>query len=260
VKRTQLAIAAAILAALGIAALAAPLFAADPLAQIPGANLLGGSLSHPFGTDELNRDVFARALYGLRIDLLIAFGGVAAGALAGIAIGALGSMHRFADTAAQRLFDTVLAFPALILGITLAAVLGPGSLTVGIVVAIAEAPLFGRLTRTTILRVREEPYVEVARAAGAGRWWVMRQHVLPNSLAPLATQAALSLSLAVFIEGALSFIGLGVRPPDPSLGSIVAASMSVLSDNPMHAAGPLALITLLTVAFGLIPPALAARR
>lgn len=231
----------------------APLLAPfDPLEQISGANLLGPSSTHWLGTDQVNRDVLSRVLYGIRVDLVIAFVAVPIGAVVGGLIGLLSTLHPAADTAAQRVFDVVLAFPALILAITLAAIIGPGAFTVGVVIVLAEVPIFGRLVRTSVLRVREQPYVEAAEVIGAGRVWILRMHVLPNSLEAVGVQVALSLSLAVFVESAMSFIGIGVRPPEPSLGSIISESIPNLDVNAAFAVGPLVVVAALALAFLLV--------
>ncbi|WP_024794131.1 ABC transporter permease [Tomitella biformata] len=237
--------------------IAAPLLTKyGPLEQIPGANLVGPSSTHWFGTDEVNRDVFTRTLYGIRINLVIVFVSVAIGATIGTALGLLSSLNRWADVAAQRAFDVVLAFPALILAIALAAVIGTGAVTVGIVIIVVEIPAFGRLARASALRIRELPYVESAEVIGAGRWWTLRSHVLPNAAEPLGVQIALALSVAVFVEGAMSFIGIGVQPPSPSLGAIISGSVANLDANSMYAVGPLLVVTALVLGFLLIAQAL----
>ncbi|WP_280266845.1 ABC transporter permease [Nocardia wallacei] len=232
----------------------------DPTTQITGANLLGPGAAHWLGTDELNRDVWARVLHGLRIDLLIVFAAVPVAAVLGSAIGLLASAHALADTVAQRVFDVVLAFPALILAIALTAITGPGAHAVIIVIVAAEVPVFGRQIRTAILRVREQAFVEAAAVIGAGTWWTLRKHLLPNVLEPLAVQLALSMSIAVAVDGAMSFIGLGVRQPQPSLGSVVAESVSNMDANPAMAVGPLVIIAGLTLGFLLIGQALGRAR
>lgn len=250
-----------LVATIAVLGLAAPLLSPfDPLEQIRGANLLGPSTTHWFGTDEVNRDVFTRALYGIRVNLVIVFASVFVGAVVGTLVGLVSSVHPVADAVAQRLFDVILAFPALILAIALAAVVGPGALTVGIVVVAAEIPIFGRLVRAAVLEIRELPYVEAARVIGAGRWWILRTHILPNALDTLAVQIALSLSIAVFIEGAMSFIGIGVRAPQPSLGAIISGSVQNLDANPMYAFGPLLLVSGLVLGFLLIAQALGRAR
>ncbi|MFF3567652.1 ABC transporter permease [Nocardia jiangxiensis] len=231
-----------------------------PLEQIPGANLVGPGAGHWFGTDDLNRDVFSRVLHGIRIDAFIVFGAVPLAALIGSLAGLLASTNAVADVLAQRVFDLILAFPALIFGIALTAITGPGVHAVFIVVVAAEVPVFGRQIRTAVLQVREQPYVEAAAVIGAGTWWTLRKHVLPNVIEPLAVQLALSMSLAVFIEGAMSFIGIGVRPPDPSLGSILSESMSNMDANWALAVGPLVVVGGLTLGFLLIAQALGRAR
>lgn len=244
-----------------LAGLAAPLLAPHPpLAQIPGANLLGPGAAHWFGTDEVNRDVLSRALYGIRTDVLIIAAAVPLGAVIGSLAGLVSSLSGVTDVLAQRTFDLLLAFPVLILGIATAAVIGPGAITVIVVITVAEIPIFGRLLRGAALRVREMPYVEAAAVVGAGRWWLLRRHVLPNAVEPVGVQLAVSLSVAVFVESAMSFIGIGVLAPEPSLGSIIADSVSVLYVNPGMAFGPLAVVTALVLGFLLMAQALAAGR
>ena len=248
---------------LGIVALAllAPLLTSyGPDQQIDGAYLLPPGADHWFGTDDLNRDVATRVLYGIRVDLLIIFIAVPIGALLGTAIGVLTVSHPISDVIAQRTFDVILAFPALVLGIALTAVLSPGATTIGIVIVLAEIPIFGRLARTSVLRVRELPYVEAARASGARNSYVLRRHVLPNSIESLGVQFALSLSLAVFVEGALSFLGIGVTPPTPSLGGILSSGNSYLETNPWFSVAPLIVITALVLGFYLISQSISRSR
>lgn len=244
-----------------LAGSAAPLLAPyDPFVQIPGANLVPPSAAHWLGTDEVNRDVLSRTLYGILANLEIIAVAVPVGAVAGALLGLAATLSPATDVVAQRVFDVLLAFPGLILGIALAALLGPGAGTVTAVIVVAEIPVFGRLLRGAALRVREMPYVEAATVVGAGRWWVLRRHVLPGAAEPAGVQIAISLSVAVFVESAMSFVGLGMRPPAPSLGSIIADSVLYLDVNPAMALGPLAVVTTLTLGFLLIAQALGAGR
>src|SRR5690606_3666625 len=139
----------------------------DPLTQIPGANLLGPGAEHWLGTDHLNRDVAARVLAGIRIDLLIVLIAVPIGAVIGSVVGLLATVNPWADVAVQRAFDLILAFPALIFAIALAAITGPGWHAVVIVIVATEIPLFGRQIRTAVLAVREQPFVEASEVIGA---------------------------------------------------------------------------------------------
>lgn len=260
-RNAQLLVGAGLIALIALAGLGADLLTDyDPLAQIPGANLLRPGGTHWLGTDQLNRDVFSRVLHGIRIDLLIVFTAVPLGAVIGAAIGLLGSVNTVADVLAQRIFDLILAFPALIFAIALTAITGPGAHAVFVVIVAAEVPIFGRQIRTAVLAIREQSYVEAAEVIGAGTWWTLRKHVLPNAVEPLAVQLSLSLSVAVFLDSAMSFIGIGVRPPQPSLGSIIAESIANMDANPAFAVGPLAVVAALTLGFLLIAQGLGRAR
>ncbi|QIK68197.1 ABC transporter permease [Nocardioides sp. HDW12B] len=244
-----------------LAGLLAPWLAPyDPTQQIPGANLVPPGGAHLLGTDEVNRDLLSRTLFGIRVDLVVVFVAVPIGALLGGLVGLLSTTAQLADVVAQRLFDVVLAFPTLILGILLTAVLGPGLFTISVVIVAAEIPVFGRLIRSAVLTVREMPYVEASRVIGSGRLWVLRRHVLPNVLEPVIVQVAISMSVAVFVEGAMSFLGIGVRPPSPSLGSLVRDGARNMYDAPWFAVGPLVVVVALVLGFLLIAQALSRAR
>ncbi|MFE6052283.1 ABC transporter permease [Kitasatospora sp. NPDC056446] len=247
------------LALVGVVALAgllAPLLTdTDPNAQSALA-LAGPSSAHPFGTDDLGRDLFSRVLHGIGTDLALIVTAVPIGALLGCAAALLAATSRWADLAVQRAFDLLLAFPGLILGLAVTAVLGPGRWPVVIVIALAEIPGFGRQLRAGILVQREREYALAARLGGASRARVLLRHIVPNAVDPLIVQTAVALSLGVFIEGALSFLGLGVRPPEPTLGSILSQSVAYLTTDPAFAAAPLAATTALVLGFTLIAEAL----
>jgi len=239
----------------------APLLAPyGPTEQIPGANLVGPSGAHLFGTDEVNRDILSRTLFGIRADLVVVFVAVPLGALVGALVGLVSTLFRAADVIAQRIFDVVLAFPVLILAILLTAIRGPGLLTITFVIVVAEIPVFGRLVRSAVLTVREMPYVEASQVIGAGRGWVLRRHVLPNVLEPVIVQLALSMSVAVFVEGAMSFLGIGVRPPAPSLGSLVRDGTRNMYESPFFAVGPLVVVVALVLGFLLVAQSLSRAR
>ncbi|HEU5483902.1 MAG TPA: ABC transporter permease, partial [Microlunatus sp.] len=250
-----------LLALLVVAGLLAPWLAPyPPNEQLTGANLLRPSAAHVFGTDHVNRDVFSRTLYGIRTDLVIVFVAVPIGALLGTCAALLGTVFGVLDVALQRTFDVVLAFPTLIFAIGLTAVIGPGATTVIIVIAVLETPIFARLLRSSILKVRALPYVETAEAIGARPGWVLRRHILPNAAEPLGVQLALSLSLAVFVESAMSFLGIGVRPPTPSLGSLIADGIDYVDSNLGFVLGPLVVVVILVLSLQLIAQGLGAAR
>ncbi|MEU6478175.1 ABC transporter permease [Streptomyces sp. NPDC047017] len=240
-----------------LAGLLAPLLAGhSPTDQSSRSLASLGAPGHPLGTDDLGRDLLARLLYGIRADLGIIALAVPLGALLGCLFALLAALHPAVDTAVQRMFDLILAFPGLILALAVTAILGPGRLPVVLVIALAEIPAFGRLLRSGILVEREREYATAARVGGSSRTRVLTRHVLPNAADPLVVQIAVSLTVAVFIEGAMSFLGVGVRPPQPTLGSVLSQSMPYLADAPHFAAGPLITVTALVLGLSLIAEAL----
>jgi peptide/nickel transport system permease protein len=252
---------AVLVAAVVLLGLLAPLLAPyAPDQQIAGANLLGPSSAHWLGTDQVNRDIWSRTLFGIRTDLVVVFLAVPLGAALGALVGLVASSWPWADVVTQRVLDLVLAFPTLILAIALTAFLGAGLTTVAVVITVAEVPVFGRMVRTSALAVLETAYVESSRVVGASTWWVLRKHVLPNSLEPVVVQLALSMSVAVFIEGAMSFLGIGVRPPNPSLGSLIKDGVRNVYEAPTFALGPLVVVAALVLGFLLLGQALSRAR
>ena len=222
----------------------------SPLDQSFGA-LQSLSLAHPLGTDELGRDLLARVLYGIRVDVVVALSAIPLGALVGCSLGMLSANNRWYGTLLQRSFDLMLAFTALIMGMLIAALIGSGTPAVILTVALVNVPLFGRITRSVMTQLSRD-YAVAAEVLGVSRTRLMLRHILPNSLDALIVQAALSFSMAVFIEGAMSFVGIGVRPPDPSLGATLKASINFLGQTPAYSLAPMVVVTLLVLGFTLI--------
>ncbi|WP_338702371.1 ABC transporter permease [Streptomyces sp. Q6] len=242
---------------IALAGLLAPLLApASPTAQ--SADSLTGLLAagHPLGTDDLGRDVLSRVLYGIRSDLWIIAAAVPLGALLGVGLALAATTARVVDTVVQRIFDLIFAFPGLVLALAVTAIVGPGAGTVVLVVALAEIPVFGRQLRAAILVHREREYAVAAAVGGASRQRVLVRHILPNAADPLIVQIAVSLSVAVFIEGGMSYLGVGVVAPAPSLGNILASAVGHLGDTPSLALVPLAVVTLLVLGLSLLAEAL----
>lgn len=240
-----------------LAGLLAPLLAGHGPTDQSALSLAGvGTPGHPLGTDDLGRDLLSRVLYGIRADLGIIAIAVPVGAALGCLFALAAAAHPVLDTVVQRIFDLILAFPGLILALAVTAILGPGRLPVVLVIALAEIPAFGRLLRGGILVQREREYVTAARVGSSSGPRVLVRHILPNAADPLIVQIAVSLTVAVFIEGAMSFLGVGVRPPEPTLGSVLSQSMPYLAQAPHFAAGPLITVTALVLGLSLIAEAL----
>ncbi|MCX5442802.1 MULTISPECIES: ABC transporter permease [unclassified Streptomyces] len=251
--RTGLVLAGAVI----LAGLLAPLLARHGPTDQSGLSLAAlGTPGHPLGTDDLGRDLLSRVLYGIRADLGIIAIAVPAGAALGCLFALVAAAHPVADTAVQRVFDLLLAFPGLILALAVTAILGPGRFPVILVIALAEVPVFGRLLRGGVLVQREREYVTAARVGGSSARRVLVRHILPNAADPLVVQIAVSLTVAVFIEGAMSFLGVGVRPPEPTLGAVLSQSMPYLAQAPHFAGGPLITVTALVLGLSLIAEAL----
>ena len=240
-----------------LASAAAPLLTPyEPNEQIRGAMLLGMSWEHPFGTDFLGRDIYTRTLYGSRVSLIAGALAVVLGAVLGTFMGiAAGYLGGKTDALMMRLSDAISAFPAILLGAAVVAVLGPGFLQVAIAIAIAQSPLFARLARAIALIERRQEYVEAAESMGAGAGWILWRHILPNAMGPLIVQASLSVGIAILLEAGLSFLGLGVQPPTPSWGQMLADALRFIDIIPAYAIFPGLALTIVLVAINLIADA-----
>jgi ABC-type dipeptide/oligopeptide/nickel transport system permease subunit len=243
-----------ILATMILMAVAAPLLTAyDPVSQELGRALERPSVSHPFGTDHLGRDILSRILHGARISLFIGVMGVALGLIIGVPLGLVsGYFGGWVDIIVQRIADVMLAFPAILLALSLVAVLGVGLQNVIIAVGISVVPIFMRLARGSVLSVREQTYVEAARALGGTDLRIIRSHVLPNSMAPLIVQATLSVGITILIAAGLGFLGLGVQPPTPEWGSMLGEGRQYIFNASYMATFPGVAIAISVLAFNLV--------
>jgi peptide/nickel transport system permease protein len=249
-----------ILLALGTIALLAPVIApADPLTIGAGFPLDAPSRAHPFGTDDLGRDVLSRVMYGGRISLGIAIGSASAALVMAVPLGLIaGYAGGLVDAAIARLFDTIFAFPSILIGIGFVAVFGTNLRNVIIAVAIINIPTLGRLTRVAILAQLNEEYVEAARSIGASNLRVAARHILPNAVPPLLVQVALVMGEAVLLEAAFSFLGLGSRPPTPSWGVMLNEGRAFLAQAWWLGFFPGLAITLMILALNALGDALRA--
>ena len=211
---------------------------ADPLA-LGGERFSPPSLSHPMGTDWFGRDVLARVLVGGRTSLAVALAAVALGGALGALVGGVAGYYGgLADEIGMRATDFLIAFPALLLALLLAALLGPGPLGVTIAIGVFNVPYFARIVRSAVLTLREQEYVLAARAVGTGDARILWRHILPNLASPLLVQVTVSLSAALLSEAALSYLGLGTQPPQPSWGRMLKEAQSYFALSPWPAVFP----------------------
>ncbi|MCU1519390.1 MAG: hypothetical protein JWQ75_4111 [Pseudarthrobacter sp.] len=234
----------------------APVIApADPLAQdIANKRLPLFAPGHLLGTDELGRDVLTRIMYGARIELFIALGATVFAAIAGTFMGIVGGFFGgVAETVTMRLVvDVILAFPPIILALLAVTIYGPGPITLIMVMGVLFAPTFARITYGQTLSVKREEYVEAARAFGAKTPVTLLKVVLPNVSAPIIVQFSLTMAQAILLESGLSYLGLGVVPPEPSWGAMVAEGQRFITSDPMGLLVPSAVLVLTILAFGLL--------
>ena len=237
-----------------LAALAGPMLTPfDPSAQDLALRLTGPSAAHPFGLDELGRDILARVLAGARISFLVGLAVVSVSASVGTLLGAVaGYFGGVTDDVISRAVDVLLAFPGLLLAIALVAVLGPSLGNVLFALTVIGWVGYARLVRGQVLRARELDYVQAARAAGANTARILWRHVIPTATPAVVVQATLGMAGAIIGEAALSFLGLGVQPPTPSWGTMLNGGRAHLLDAPHLTIFPGLAIALLVLGFNFL--------
>jgi len=211
----------------------------DPLAMSIAGRLQGPTGAHPFGTDHFGRDLLSRIMTGAVTSLAVGVIAVGIGASVGVSLGlASGWVGGWIDETLMRLVDAVQGFPAILSALLFTAVFSPGMVVSMVAVGIAFVPAFARLTRGSVLELREREFVVAARALGGADARLVLRHVLPNALPPLMVQATTSFPVAILAEAALAYLGLGTQPPYPSWGLMLREAQNFLTFNPWFAVFP----------------------
>jgi peptide/nickel transport system permease protein len=225
----------------------------DPLETRPDLRLLSPRLQHPFGTDDIGRDVLSRVIYGARISLWVGLLAVGIGTFVGTIIGLIsGYWEGAVDLWLQRVMDALMTIPGLILALAIISVLTPNTTNAMLAIAIVIIPGNSRIVRGTVLSAKQNPYVEAARALGCGHTRIISSHILPNVTAPILIIASIWLGNAIFIEASLSFLGLGTQPPTPSWGLMLSSTgRAFMEQAPWLAIFPGLAISLAVLGFNL---------
>jgi peptide/nickel transport system permease protein len=245
---------AALVALLLLAAALSLVWSPYPPADIDVPNKLAlPSAAHWLGTDSLGRDIASQVLVGSQATLAAGFIAVAIGLLAGVTLGCLAAARRgWVEEAVMRASDFTFAFPALLTAMMLSAIYGPGLVTSVVAIGIFNIPVFARISRGAASAVWARDYVLAARAAGKGAWRITRDHVLPNIAGVLIVQATIQFAVAILAEAALSFLGLGTLPPQPSWGRMLNEAQALMYEAPLLAVYPGAAIALAVLGFNLL--------
>ena len=229
------------------------LLQSDPNAINPDICYQAPSLEHPFGTDNLGRDTFTRIVYGARVSLTVSFSGVLIGGCIGVMLGAIaGYFGSWIDALISRLIDILLAFPGLLLAIMVVAVLGSGLGNTIAAIAFYSIPYSARLIRGVVITIKNSEYCQACRVFGASDTRIIMTHILPNSVSQIIVNTTLDLGTAILTASSLSFLGLGVQPPNPEWGAMLSTARDVIRSAPFAALIPGGIITLVVLSFSLV--------
>lgn len=225
----------------------------DPFKQDLTKIHKGPTAENWFGTDYLGRDTLTRMVYGARVSLMVSVTGVVAGAIAGVLLGIIaGYFGGVVDSVISRFIDIMLAFPGLLLAVTIVAILGNGLVNTMIAIAIFSMPSLARMVRGVVIGLRSSEYISACKVMGGSDSRILFTHVIPNAVSQIIVNITLNLGTAILTSSSLSFLGLGVQPPDPEWGAMLNKAREVLRSNPSEAIFPGIAITLVVMSFSLV--------
>lgn len=250
VTRPAAALSLLYLAVIGAAASSVTWLGLDPLDQNLAHMLEGPTAAYPFGADELGRDILARVIYGARTSLTTAFGAVALAASIGVPMGLIaGFFGGWRETLLMRLVDLMLALPGILLALALIAILGRSQTAALVAVGLTGVPTFARIVRAQVLSLKRRDFVTAVEAFGGSPAYSMLRAILPNAWSPILTQMVVLSSVAILLEAALSFLGVGIPPPTPSWGEMLRSGKEYLYEAPTYAVLPGLALTLTILSF-----------
>lgn len=238
-----------------VIAVVAPYIAPYPPDRINlSQTFLPPSSEHLFGTGYFGRDTFSRVLFAIRIDLEIAFISVSLSYVSGLVIGIYaGYVGRISDNVLMRIMDVLLAFPSIILAIAIGIAIGPGFWTIIIAITVVSIPTFSRIARSVVLSTKNDLYVLASKSLGGSRWHILLRHILPQAISPTIVIYSLTLGAAIIIASSLSFLGVGIPPPTPELGAMVATGYTYLQNGDWWSSTiPGLFIVIIVIAFNMM--------
>jgi len=219
----------------------------------PERKLMPVSFEHPFGTDDMGRDLFSRSIFGTRISLQVGAIVILVAAIVGVGLGGVsGYFGGIIDEAIMRITDAFLSIPSLVLALAVAATLGPGLNNAMAAIAVTWWPWYARLVRAQVIQIKQELYVEAARAMGGGKLYIIFKHIMPNSLAPIIVNASMDVGYAILTAAALGFLGLGAQPPAPEWGLMISTGRKYMPTRWWYTTFPGLMIFLSVLGFNLL--------
>lgn len=254
IRRHPYIVVGGILVAMAIlVALLAPILTKyDPIKTDPNNRLIPPSPTNPMGTDEYGRDVMTRVFYGIRISLEVGISVVLFTTIIGIIVGVIAGYYPRVDNIIMRLLDGLMAFPGIIIAICLAAIWGAGKFNIILALSFSYFPSMARIVRSCVITVKEWDCVEAAKAAGAKDKYIISKYILSNSLSPIIVQATFNFAIAILDEAALSFLGIGIEPPTPSLGGMITEARTYMAVAPWEMVFPGLVIILIVLGLNLL--------